>query len=104
MHVPMAANQIREQQTSLALRQARESHSREMRPRRAWQKTVLLGVLLLAVAVSAGAQDSPKANQPQAVEGIDSGNYNIRQTIRMRISRVIRCSLDFGLVPPAIFG
>lgn len=50
------------------------------------KKTWTLGVLLLTVAVSAGAQDPPKSDPPkpdppQAVEGRDSGNYNIRQTI-----------------------
>src|SRR5450759_1051648 len=48
----------------------------DMRLRRALQRCVVLGVLLLAVAVSAGAQSAPPP-----VEGIDSGNYNIRQTI-----------------------
>ena len=52
----------------------------------ALKKTGTLGVLLLIVAVSAGAQDPPKSDPPkpdppQAVEGRDSGNYNIRQTI-----------------------
>ena len=44
-----------------------------MRLRRAWQKTVTLGVLWLAVAVSAGAQDPPKSDpqtdQPQSLRG-----------------------------------
>src|SRR5580700_10621421 len=47
----------------------------EMRLRRILQETLGLGVPLLAVAVSAGAQ-----NAPQPAEGIDAGNYNIRQT------------------------
>jgi hypothetical protein len=82
MHVPMAPNRVPDQQTSLALQTSQGIAPKlDMRLRRAWQKTVTLGVLWLAVAVSAGAQDPPKADQPQAVEGRDSGNYNIRQTI-----------------------
>jgi hypothetical protein len=48
----------------------------DMRRQRSLRMCVLPCVLLLALAVSAGAQGAP-----QAVEGIDSGNYNIRQTI-----------------------
>ena len=56
------------------------------RIRRACQTTLPLGVLLLASAVSGRAQDAPKPDPPKAdpppvVEGRDSGNYNIRQTI-----------------------
>jgi len=64
-----------------------------MRLRRARNETLWLGVLLLAVAGSAGAQEAPKADPQKpdppksdpvpAVEGRDSGNYNIRQTIEV---------------------
>ena len=47
-----------------------------MKLRRSLHRYVPLGVQLLALAVSAGAQSAP-----QSVEGIDSGNYNVRQTI-----------------------
>src|SRR5713226_7582827 len=48
----------------------------DMRLQRSLRMCMALGVLLLAVTGSAGAQSAP-----QSVEGIDSGNYNIRQTI-----------------------
>ena len=48
----------------------------DMRLKRSLQKCAALGGLLLALAVSAWAQSGP-----QSAEGIDSGNYNIRQTI-----------------------
>ena len=48
----------------------------DMRLRRSLQMSVASGVLLLALVVGAGAQSAP-----QPAEGIDSGNYNIRQTI-----------------------
>jgi hypothetical protein len=64
-----------------------------MRLRRAFQNTVPLGVLLLAVAVSAEAQSATPSG-----EGIDSGNYNIRQTIEFgyRTTDVSGNSANYG--------
>ncbi len=57
----------------------------DMRLRRALQKTGAIAVLLLALAVGAGAQSPPQSapSPSQSLEGIDSGNYNIRQTIEL---------------------
>ena len=51
-----------------------------MKLRPSFQSYVALGALSFAFAVGAGAQSPPPAATPP-VEGIDSGNYNIRQTI-----------------------
>ena len=48
----------------------------DLRRRCSWKKCVALVVLMLALAVSAVAQ-----NAPQPGEGIDSGDYNIRQSV-----------------------
>lgn len=47
-----------------------------MRPIRSLQTCSSLGVLFFIVAVSAAAQSAP-----QSTEGVDSGNYNIHQTV-----------------------
>ena len=47
-----------------------------MKPRHYLQMCVSLGVLFLVLSVSAEAQSAP-----QSAEGVDSGNYNIRQTV-----------------------
>ncbi len=76
MHVLNGRNQNSESKISRLLsRISRIVLEQNMRLRRALQKTSAPGVLLLALAVSAGAQSATPS-----VEGIDSGDYNIRQT------------------------
>src|SRR6516164_4228871 len=48
-----------------------------MKPSRKWWASLLTVALSLACAGSVGAQTAPQ----QPTEGIDSGNYNVRQTI-----------------------
>ena len=48
-----------------------------MKPLRKWRASLLTVALSLACAGSVGAQTAPQ----QPTEGIDSGNYNVRQTI-----------------------
>jgi hypothetical protein len=50
-----------------------------MKLRRLWQASPLIGVLSLTCACLAVAQSGPQ----QSTEGIDSGNYNIRQAVEL---------------------
>jgi len=49
-----------------------------MRSRHSLQTRTALGILSLTLVVSATAQSAP-----QSTEGVDSGNYNIRQTVEL---------------------